>query len=208
MKNYKNILNFSQRRLTMKTLLLFLFMFGVMGIQTMAETTAPIPASTPLPIRRIPAAPAATPTEEIPDKEWIFKANTRLKRNKRYYSEDKRYALVFQGDGNLVVYKFSAPEKFSPIWNTQTAGFHANNCVLQGDGNLVLYWDEQARWDSKSDAKNKKKKWYDVIPGTGSDPGLVGQVWMVMQSDGNLVIYTGSYPKGYALWSSGTFEKN
>ena len=37
MRNHKNILNFSQRRLTMKTLLLFLFMFAVMGIQTMAQ---------------------------------------------------------------------------------------------------------------------------------------------------------------------------
>ena len=50
MRNHKNILNFSQRRLTMKTLLLFLFMFAVTGIQTMAETTAPVPAPTP-PIR-------------------------------------------------------------------------------------------------------------------------------------------------------------
>ena len=40
MKKYKNILNFSQKRLTIKTLHLFFFMFSMLGLQTMVASSS------------------------------------------------------------------------------------------------------------------------------------------------------------------------
>lgn len=175
----------------MKKSLLFLFMFVLMCLLTMAQT----PTKTPPPVH-IPGK-----------KEWLFKANALLTKQKFYYSEDKRYAVVFQEDGNLVIYKFPAPGKSQAVWHTHTMGRYITKCILQADGNLVLYWQNRAVWDSKSDARNKNKKWYHFgIPGTGSPPP-VGAVSMIMQNDGNLVIYS-DLPDGIPLWSSDTFEKN
>ena len=177
----------------MKKSLLFLFMFVMMCLQTMAQT----PTKTP-------------PRVRVPGKEeWLFKANALLTKQKFYYSEDKRYALVFQEDGNLVIYKFPAPGKYRAVWHTHTMGRYIDKCIFQADGNLALYWEYRAVWDSKSDARNKNKKWYNSlgISGTGSSfPQL--EVWMVMQNDGNLVIYNGIYPDGSPVWSSDTFERN
>ena len=198
MKNYKNILNFSQRRLTMKTLLLFLFMFAAMGIQTMAQR--PYVKNKP------------TPEQQMDKTPGVFKKNTSFEKDKRYFSEDKRYALVFQSDGNLVVYKIAG---MKAIWNTHTNGRAVKSCVFQGDGNLVMYdYANKAVWDSNTDASRRaeaKKSWLErtfvVQPDTftPTDPGK----WMTMQSDGNLVIYNGIYPNPYSvIWASESFEKN
>jgi pseudomonalisin len=52
---------------------------------------------------------------------------------------------------------------------------------MQGDGNLVAYFESWAIWAS----------------GTSGNPGACG----VMQTDGNLVVYSSA---GNALWDSGT----
>lgn len=203
MKNYKNILNFSQRRLIMKKSLLFLFVFVMLCLPTMAQSK----------IRKI--------YNGVPDKLSIIKTNTSLVRNQRYYSDNKRYALVFQKDGNLVLYKFSAPEKYSPIWNTSTQGNFIVSCIFQADGNLVLYGklknEQKAMWNSRKNSKSKEdaaKSWTSSLPPYGIDSETKGSTakandyWLQVQDDGNLVIYAGSYPDGSMLWNSGTFEKN
>jgi hypothetical protein len=55
--------------------------------------------------------------------------------------------LVYQGDGNLVVYTRAG----RAVWASQTSGTSAGFVVLQGDGNLVIY-DEQTVpiWASNS----------------------------------------------------------
>ncbi len=202
MKSYKNILNFNQRRLSMKTLLLFLFMFAVMGIQTMAETTAPMPAPTPPPIRKIPTK--ETPEQQMDKRQGFFKKNTVFEKDKPYYSEDKRYYLAFQSDGNLVVYKVAGSKA---IWNTHTNGRAVKSCVFQGDGNLVMYdYANKAVWDSETAAKSMRSFLDKINPPDDFRPR---DAWMTMQSDGNLVIYRNTYPAtNGVLWSSGTFEKN
>lgn len=192
MKNYKNILKFSQRRLTMKTLLLFLFL--VICAQT-------ITAQTKLGIR----IPKETPEQQMDKRQGFFKQNTSFEKDKRYFSEDKRYALIFQSDGNLVVYKIAG---MKAIWNSHTNGRAVKSCVFQGDGNLVMYdYANKAVWNSDDDAKNRKYNFLEKI--NPPDDFRPRDAWMTMQSDGNLVIYSGTYPNPYSVaWASNSFEKN
>jgi len=92
-------------------------------------------------------------------------------------SDDVQFALVFQTDGNLVLYHGSGA-----IWSSGTGGSGANLLVMQGDGNLVLYNGSTPVWDS----------------GTGGD----GSSYTIVQSDGNFVVYSNT--TGQVTWNSGT----
>ncbi|MDB5179803.1 MAG: Curculin protein [Candidatus Saccharibacteria bacterium] len=93
-------------------------------------------------------------------------------------SYDERYWLVFQGDGNLVLY---SPNR--AVWSTQTQGKGGVRVVMQNDGNLVMYRaDWTAIWNNNSAGK-----------GTGSR--------LIPQTDGNLVTYTSAMKP---TWWSGT----
>lgn len=93
---------------------------------------------------------------------------------------DGRFRLIYQGDGNLVLY-FAG----TALWHTGTVGTSPGVVTMQSDGDLVVR-DETGtpRWAS----------------GTSGHPGA----YLVVQSDGNLVIYhdtpIGSTPK----WASNT----
>lgn len=93
-------------------------------------------------------------------------------------SNNNRFVLTFQTDGNLVVYDM-ATQPWTPLWNSQTAGSGAVRCIMQTDGNLVLY-DAQnvSKWNSETDGH----------PGS----------WCQMQDDGNLVMHFGAG----TLWDS------
>lgn len=105
--------------------------------------------------------------------------NGRLLSGASISSEDGRFSLVMQGDGNLVLYRSGA----GALWATGTTGKQAAFAVMQNDGNLVLYTPNGAPvWAS----------------GTGT-PGSV----LILQDDGNLVIYA---PGSKAIWASNTRE--
>lgn len=88
------------------------------------------------------------------------------------------FRLVYQGDGNLVVYRVNG---WQPIWASSTVG-SARNAIMQSDGNFVVYnASGSPRWASN----------------THGNPGA----WVVMQSDGNLVVYRSG---GGAIWASNT----
>jgi hypothetical protein len=94
-------------------------------------------------------------------------------------SQDGRFSLVLQRDGNLVVQGLES----QTLWASNTGGrFDAWDVVMQDDGNLVVH-DVHGRvlWASFTDGH----------PGASA----------VMQSDGNLVISTDS---GQELWASDT----
>ncbi|HSX53106.1 MAG TPA: NBR1-Ig-like domain-containing protein [Patescibacteria group bacterium] len=93
---------------------------------------------------------------------------------------DRRYRLVFQTDGNLVLY---SPNRALWSSNTQTRG--SKYVKLQGDGNLVIY------------DGNNHPLWNTVTFGNGSSR-------LVMQADGNLVLYGSS---GRAVWNTVTFNQ-
>ena len=80
-------------------------------------------------------------------------------------SADGRFQLIYQGDGNLVLYQgWSAP-----LWWTSTNSNNPGFAVMQGDGNFVVYDSTGPVWWS----------------GTGT-PGA----FLVVQNDGNTVIYS------------------
>jgi hypothetical protein len=108
-------------------------------------------------------------------------SNRSLTANQYVRSLDKRYALVMQGDGNLVLYGAG----YHALWHTGTGGNGGARAVMQGDGNLVVYRaDGQPLWASNT---------------AGSHSNLR----LTVQDDGNLVIYNSAG----ALWSSGTGGK-
>ncbi len=87
--------------------------------------------------------------------------------------------LVFQGDGNLVLYRQSGTD-WDPLWASGTHG--ANQLAFQKDGNLVLYAPgNHPVWASNTAGRNAAR--------------------MVLQDDLNLVIYDGA---GKPLWASNT----
>lgn len=94
-------------------------------------------------------------------------------------STNGRYRLVYQGDGNLVLYDGN-----KPLWSSKTSGNSVGVCVMQGDGNFVMYNAEgQPVWSSN----------------TWNNPGSK----LVVQNDGNMVIYDSN---DKPVWSSNTWQ--
>lgn len=77
--------------------------------------------------------------------------NTNFEMSKFYYSPDRNYFIVFQNDGNLVIYRDKGRV---PVWNSETNGRGGNRCVLQKDGNLVIYSNDGAIWKTGTMGKN------------------------------------------------------
>lgn len=114
----------------------------------------------------------STKAQEISSSEMVM--------NQRYYSPGNNYFLVFQQDGNLVLY--TASER--PVWNTQTNGRTVTNCVMQTDGNLVLYNGSSPVWNSKTCCyPNNPTK-------------------LSIQDDGKLVIYAQICGNWISIWDS------
>lgn len=99
----------------------------------------------------------------------------------RLSTRDRKTNLVFQGDGNLVLYDFQG----KPLWASNTDGKDASFLSLQGDGNLVIYSTQgKPLWASNTDRRN-------------ASPVLV------LQEDKNVVLYDNSR----ATWASNTAGK-
>lgn len=79
---------------------------------------------------------------------------------------DGRFHLIFQRDGNLVLY---SPTK--AVWSNVTTGKGAAFLALQSDGNLVMY------------DRNSQPVWYSGT--SSSDLPLK----LTVQQDGNMVLY-------------------
>lgn len=69
-----------------------------------------------------------------------IEVGTSLEQGKAYASGDN--ILVFQPDGNLVVY---GPNS-KVLWASYTQGKGATSAVMQGDGNFVIYAGSKALW--------------------------------------------------------------
>lgn len=106
----------------------------------------------------------------------------------RIVSNNGRYQLVLQSDGNLVLYGLKGRVPGGATWATGTDGKGGTLAVLQSDGNFVLYGPSGrvsggALWGSGTDGK--------------------GGTSLVMQDDGNLVIYRAD---GSPVWGTDTVE--
>lgn len=92
--------------------------------------------------------------------------------------------LVFQGDGNLVLYRGSG-EDADALWASGTNGKGASKLAFQSDGNLVLYTSRGGK----------------DVPIWASDTAGRGVATLSLQDDGNLVLYDGA---GKPHWASST----
>jgi CSLREA domain-containing protein len=90
--------------------------------------------------------------------------------NQFLLSPNHAYQLLYQADGNLVLYRADGVA----LWGSGTAGQTPGQVVMQTDGNLVIYGAGGAP---------------QFATGTAGNPNAV----LVLQNDGNLVIY-GSVP--------------
>lgn len=91
-----------------------------------------------------------------------------------------RYTLVYQSDGNLVLYRNRPGQEWRALWASNSAGRPAGNCIMQGDGNLVIYGPAgEYIWDTATDGN----------PGSR----------LVVQDDGNVVIYRSD---GTPIWAT------
>jgi hypothetical protein len=63
-------------------------------------------------------------------------ANESLLPDESLASLNGQYKLIYQTDGNLVLYRTS--DNY-PLWSSGTAGRPAGRCAMQADGNLVIY---------------------------------------------------------------------
>ena len=115
--------------------------------------------------------------------------------------------LVMQSDGNLVLYNQSG----SPLWHTNTYGNPGARLVLQTDGNLVIYTATNVPIWANDKLHNPDHLAYvntilytdELLPLQRLETADRNHK-LVVQPDGNLVLYNGS---GQALWHTGTFGK-
>jgi hypothetical protein len=108
-----------------------------------------------------------------------------LQTGQQLKSDNRRYALTLQSDGNVVLYD----RHHQAIWATNTPRSKPANFTMQTDGNLVLY------------ASSGSPIW---ASNTVNNPGA----YLVVQDDGNLVVYRAGAPTtpDNALWASGTHK--
>jgi len=98
----------------------------------------------------------------------------RLKVNDSIFSENRRFHMIMQSDGNLVLY---GPN--GAVWNsaTMTGGSYA---VMKATGTLIVKSpSERVLWSSRTHVKGGAK--------------------FLLQNDGNFVIYSLG---GTAIWST------
>jgi cell wall-associated NlpC family hydrolase len=122
---------------------------------------------------------------------------------------DDGASVTMQPDGNLVVYYNG-----TAVWNSNTWGFSGDYLELQDDDNLVIYQHSHPVWDwGSGDIGDLLEPGTTLVPGDELiSPGRGYQ--LIMQGDGNLVLYQGGVTcpsascSGTALWSSGTDGAN
>lgn len=104
-------------------------------------------------------------------------ADERLYAGDSVASQNGEYRLIYQTDGNLVVYR---QHDGIPMWHSNTGGTSPGEAVMQGDGNLVVYdGGGTPRWHSATDGN--------------------GGAFAELGNDGVLRVYSSG---GVMLWSS------
>jgi len=95
-------------------------------------------------------------------------------------SENRRYSLIFQADGNLVLMEYG----IKPLWDSASAVRGASRFSFQKDGNLVIYNSNNAAiWASGSENKNGEA--------------------LYLQDDGNMVLHA---PGAIVIWDTATHQ--
>jgi hypothetical protein len=123
------------------------------------------------------STPTKTPQTDPTQQHWtttVVNGTSVLEPGQSWVTN--RITLVFQGDGNLVLYD----KKGTALWWSGTIGRGAKT-VFQADGNLVVYTqDGQTAWASQTMGHSGAR--------------------LVLEADGNVTIRSGNA----VLWSTGT----
>jgi hypothetical protein len=107
--------------------------------------------------------------------------DARLNKGDCLVSPNGHYKLIYQQDGNLVMYNIAG----KAVWASDTDGKGGDYAIMQADGNLVIYkGNKEPVWSIHKQVKN-----YEFSSGA----------LLRIQDDGNLVIYTANQTR--ALWS-------
>lgn len=96
----------------------------------------------------IAATAAASPAPAVAAAQLIPKG-VLFDQEYEFWSPGKKHYVVFQADGNLVVY---TPDK-KPIWATGTQNKGGSDCIFQDDGNLCIYAGDRYLWGSGTQGK-------------------------------------------------------
>lgn len=113
-----------------------------------------------------------------------------LKPGQAIESKNKKYLLVFQKDGRLVVYK-----KNGMIARWDSGTFGANFAGMMKSGNFLVAFEQ-----------DDNEKTLDLM--WQSDTKGHPNAYIVMQEDGNLVIYDDAGDHKNPIWASGSFDPN
>jgi hypothetical protein len=152
---------------------------GTFGSATAANTvwTAPVQAGTVTATITVQdgRGGSATATVALVVQGDRLQSGAALLPGQSLTSANGRYRLLYQSDGNLVLYDDA---EGTATWSSDTIEGGAGQAVMQGDGNFVLY-----------DAQGSPV-WFTE---TGGNPNAR----LVLQIDGNLVVYSAG---GEAVW--------
>lgn len=97
-------------------------------IHAVAAAGAPAPAPAPA------LAPALAPAPTAGPGSPKLNANQQLTSGQFLLSPNGNYKLIYQADGNLVLYASN-----TVLWSSQTFGKSCGKAILQDDGNFVVY---------------------------------------------------------------------
>ena len=84
-------------------------------------------------LRTVSPPPPTPPPPGTPT--WRLEAGQRLRRDEELRSQNGAFRLIYQGDGNLVIYRTGG----AATWSSSTHGTSPGAVEMQGDGNLVIY---------------------------------------------------------------------
>jgi hypothetical protein len=152
----------------------------------------PTPPHPPVPLVYKPKYINKRPLRVFKAKDRKYGNGDTLLQNQRLQSNDGKYYVIMQADGNLALYSVKGKNRRTVdnrIWASSSngKGVAPYRAVLHTDGNLVVY-------DSKNTAL-----WSSNTSGKGKAPFSI-----VVQNDGNFVLYGKS---GKPTWASNTWMK-
>lgn len=108
----------------------------------------------------------------------------------RLRANNAQYFLIYQRDGNLVIYDTIPSRRATPVWAAGSnckSGEVAQSCEMQKDGNLVVYNYHTA-------TKTRKIAW-----SSKTNQGSCKGNYLALLNDGNLVIYNA---QGVVVWQA------
>lgn len=123
--------------------------------------------------------------------------NVMLKSGECMYSPSRSFAVVMQGDGQLVVYDLNKPN--TSEWSAGTDGNPGASLLLEGTSKLTVYrsdgiYYKENRPDQPTGDRNK------ILWSAPHSSRVPASYYLAIQEGGNLVIYVGEPSLTLSRW--------